>query len=146
MEENKVPNLNNYKSDLTIYAEKESAYVYQNGYLRLGPRDVEIKIDLTDQEKIELGEQMSNCLIEAERLLLEKKAYDKDMASQIEQQNMIATDSSKRLKLGYRVEEKTYPCYLDESKAQRVYYDFENQVEVKREPMTEQDKQGVFID
>lgn len=121
--------------------ENEQNLARDRGWHRLGVKNVDVKVGLTNAEKLELGEKQSESLMQMQKLELEKKEFDDDMKSQIKQLHNDAYEAARDLKLGYKIRNLDLPCFLDNAEQERVYIDLETGEEMKREPMQDGDRQ-----
>lgn len=121
--------------------EMEQQLAKKKGWHRLGVQNVDIKIPLTDPEKLELGEKQSDALMQMQQLESEKKEYDDDMKGQIKQLQNEAYEAARELKYGHKTINRDLPCFLDNDAQERVYVDLETGEELRREPMRVEDRQ-----
>jgi len=121
--------------------EKEQELAHERGWHRLGIKSVDVKVALTNAEKLELGERQSDSLMQMQKLELEKKEFDDDIKGQIKQLHNNAFEAAKDLKLGHKIQNLDLPCFVDSDQQERVYVNLETEEEMKREPMQEGDRQ-----
>jgi len=121
--------------------EKEQEITRSNNWHRLGRMLVDVKVPLTDSEKLQIGEVQSKALMNVEKFKMQKKQFDDELNTQIKQSEHEAYDAASALQRGYRTEEKEVPCFLDLENKERVYFDVDTGEEVKREPMHHDDRQ-----
>lgn len=121
--------------------EQEQTLAKENGWHRLGMKNVDVRIPLTNAEKLQHGERQSEALMQIQKLELEKKEFDGEINGQMKQLQNDAYESARALKLAHKIENRDLPCFLDHQTQERVYVDLETGEEMKREPMQNEDRQ-----
>lgn len=121
--------------------EKEIAYAKKHRFERLGPMNVEVKVDLADDERIRLGKEQAEALMAIEVLEGEKKNFDDDLRAQIRTHEENAVEIARIVNRGFRIEERSLPCFIDLKAKERVYVDLETEEILHRAPMREEDRQ-----
>lgn len=121
--------------------QKEVAFAKSQGLQRIGTFEIDVKEDLKDEEKLSVGKAHCDLVVEIESLQLEKKEFDDGIKGKIKDKAAEARDMAKLIHNGYRIERRSYPCFLDSKKKERVYVDLDTGEEIKREPMHEEDRQ-----
>ena len=92
---------------------REERYAQETGMTYLGNSEAEIEVNLTQTEKLELGDAQSQSIQEIKRLTAELDDIKKDYKNKIGNHEVIIDRSSKMLQDGFKVVPEKLPCYLD---------------------------------
>lgn len=121
--------------------ERELLFAKKTGWHRLGVMETDVKIKLSDAEKMLVGAEQAEALLAIRGMEEEKKEFDAAIKGRIQEKETFAHDTALLLKAGYRIERKPLPCFVDPKKRQRVFVDVDTGEEVSREPMHSGDMQ-----
>lgn len=123
------------------HRDQEIAYAKKHRYERLGAMNVEIKVELPDEERIQLGKEQAEAMMAIEVLEEEKKNFDDDLRAQIKRHEENAIEIARIVKRGFRIEPRSLPCFVDLKSKERLYVDLDTEEILHRAPMREEDRQ-----
>lgn len=107
----------------------------------LGEKEIEVKIFLTEEDKIDLGKAQSAALMSKMDLEIRKKKVTDDFKKQIHQQELIAYVSAKTIRDGFRMENNICDCFVDFQHEKRIYINKTTGEILKEEPIHPEDRQ-----
>ena len=109
-----------------------------------GREEIEVLVELTEDQLLELGSEMADALRERDKLETELLAVKKDYKARIDLSVSKAADAATEYRSGKRLETVSYNRFEDRTTMELVWCDAVTGVEVSRRPMTAEERQHRF--
>ena len=124
-----------------VNIETEQEVAKSHGWNRLGSFPIEVRVPISAEERIELGIVQSKAIHKINELKSQKKVFNAEIKSQIEEQQEIMEHAADTTRIGTRAVEKVLPCFYDPQGNCRVFMDLETGEVVERKPAASEDNQ-----
>lgn len=124
----------------------EQDFAIKNAWHRLGRKEVEVMIALTDQEKIEFGKRQSEALEEIKKLESQLNDFKKEIKNKSEAHQFIIESTCELINAGKRPVMLMLPSFLDPRDNKKHYVNMETGEIMLSEDACEDDRQGTFLD
>lgn len=118
----------------------------EKGWARLGLKECQIDVPLTDREKIDLGKSIAESKVCIDNLQDELAEIKGEFKNKIEGHAIILKQGSEMLKAGKRPVKKKLPCFFDARTKERHYVDMDTGEIVLTVEAQEGDQQGNLIE
>lgn len=125
----------------TMSLEAQQKIAIDNGWHRLGEKYVTFDMEIDDDDKIRIGQEMADAVSKADDLEAKKKAFDSSISDQIKDLYGEISGLAQRMNQGKSSEERLLPCFLDPVLNERVYVNPNTKEFVHREDAQASDKQ-----
>lgn len=111
------------------------------GWNFLGEKEVTLKLDLSDEEKLDLGERQCQAVMRMKDLQEQKKAFNDAIKDQLNELFEELKDAASILKVGKKVRTLVMPCFYDPINEQRIFVDPNSLEVVERRACESGDRQ-----
>lgn len=120
---------------------REKEFSQKMGFAHLGESEVEVKIPLLTEEKIQLGKPQATSLLEIKRLEAEFAKVRTEYKNKIESHQIVAEQSSEMLATGCKNVRQKLPCFLDQDHQQKHWVDLDTGEILVTQPASPEDLQ-----
>ena len=125
----------------TMSLEEQQAIATSNKWHRLGEKTIVIETPLGSDDLVNLAGEMSETMMQIEKMQAEKKAFDSAIGERIKAHQSDAIAFAHQIKDGANREERLLPCFLDTETKERVYVDPDTKEVLLREDAKDEDQQ-----